>query len=449
MIQFNIQNSKFKIAAIVLFALFTVQTCFAQVSANVAEQAKFVTEFNVNGLKVIVKKRAASPTVSANLFFRGGVRNVTSKDAGIENLLLSVASEGSKKFPRETMRKELARTGSGISGGAALDFSVLSLGSTRQNFERSWEIFTDVALNPEFSPEDFERIQSQLLTGLQSQNDDPENYLEVLKDKTIYANTPYANQPSGTIETVSALDTTKLRLYHKQMMQTSRMLMVIVGDVDADDLKIKITNSFGKLPRGNYVETPLAPIRFAAPSVNITARELPTNYIQGEFSAPNSGSPDYYAMNVAVKILQGQVFDEVRVKRNLSYAPNAEMGNLNANTGNISVTAVDANRSVSVMLNEIKKLQTELVDKQFLLGIKGGFLTSYYLGQETNSAQAAELARYELIGGGWRKSLIFLDEVNKITPEKVQTVAKKYMKNIRFIVLGNPASVNKEIFLQK
>jgi zinc protease len=447
MFQLKIQNSKFKIL-VCLLLIFSAVGVYGQISPNVAEQAKLVSEFDVNGLKVIVKRRAASPTVSANLFFRGGVRNVTSKNAGIENLLLSVAAEGSKNFPREVMRKELSRTGSGISGGASLDYSVLSLASTRQNFERSWEIFTDVAINPAFAVEDFKRIQEQILTGLQSQNDDPEGYLQGLKDKTVFANHPYSNDPDGSVETVSSLDANTLRFYHKGMMQTSKMLMVVVGDVDANDLKAKITKSFGTLPQGTYKETPIPQISFLKPTVDVTSRELPTNYIQGEFSAPNLSNPDYYAMRVATTILRDRVFEEVRIKRNLSYAPNADMNDLNANTGNIYVTAVDANRTVSVMINEIKKIQTELVGAREISGVKGGFLTGYFLNQETNSAQAAQLARYELIGGGWRGSLNFLDEVNKITPEKVKAVSAKYMKNLRFVVLGNPAAVNKDIFLQ-
>ena len=53
---------------------------------------------------------------------------------------------------------------------------------------------------------------------------------------------------------------------------------------------------------------------------------------------------------------------------------------------------------------EIKNLKSEAVDDQDISGAAGLFLTTYYLGQETNAAQVLELARYELIGGGWRNA---------------------------------------------
>src|SRR4051812_815139 len=54
----------------------------------VAKQAALVTEFDVNGLKVLMKRREGSLTVAAGLFIVGGVRNVTPQNAGIESLML-------------------------------------------------------------------------------------------------------------------------------------------------------------------------------------------------------------------------------------------------------------------------------------------------------------------------------------------------------------------------
>ena len=41
----------------------------------------------------------------------------------------------------------------------------------------------------------------------------------------------------------------------------------------------------------------------------------------------------------------------------------------------------------------------------------------------------------------------FLDKIREVKPEDVKTVANKYMKNIRFVVIGNPSAINKQIFV--
>src|SRR6185369_105187 len=208
----------------------------------------------------------------------------------------------------------------------------------------------------------------------------------------------------------------------------------------------RITATFGKLPRGTYKPPTTPALTFNASTVDITSRELPTNYIQGLFSAPSITSPDIYPMYVASSLLRDRVFEEVRVKRNLSYAPDAFLKTQAANIGGIYVTAVDANQSVRVMLNEITRLQREPVSKDDITAVIAQFLTTYYIGQETNAAQAASMAQYELIGGGWRNSLSYLEKLRSVTPADVQRVSQKYMKNIRFVVLGNPAKIDKNVF---
>src|ERR1041384_6320406 len=278
------------LAATLLIA-FTVSTVPAQpqtpspaptpdFQSVIARQAALVTEFEVNGLKVLVKKREGSLTVAAGLFIRGGVENITASNAGVESLMLSVASEASTNYPRDRMRRELARLGTVIGESINYDYSVLSLASTRSNFDRSWDIFTDVALRPSFTKEDVDLVKSRIVANLSDDADEPDTYLQRLQEKAAYAGHPYLNRPEGTAETISKLSAEDLRAYHQRVMQTSHLLLVIVGDLDANQLKTRIAATFGKLPRGDYKPPALPALTFNASTVEVTTRGLPTNYIQ-------------------------------------------------------------------------------------------------------------------------------------------------------------------------
>jgi len=141
------------------------------------------------------------------------------------------------------------------------------------------------------------------------------------------------------------------------------------------------------------------------------------------------------------------VFEEVRVKRNLSYAPDAFLRGQSANTGGLYVTAVDGQpgraRYASTKSADCNASRSPGRHQRRC----AQFLTTYYISQETNAAQTAELAQYELIGGGWRNSLMFLEKLRAVTPANVQRVSQKYMRNIRFVVLGNPQQIDKNIFI--
>ncbi len=416
------------------------------VRSVVAKQASLVSEFDVNGLKVLLKRREGSLTVAAGLFIRGGASNITAQNAGIETLMLSVATEATTNFPRARMRNELSRMGTVIGSSSNNDYSVLSLACTRMYFDRSWEMFTDVALRPSFTKEDVSLVQQRMVVSLSDDTDNPDVYLQKLQERVAYAGHPYLNDTSGTPETVARLTPADLHAYHDKMMETSRLLLVIVGDLNPGDVRELVMASFGKLPRGSYKAEAMPQLAFDKSSVEVTPRDLPTNYIQGLFTAPSLTSPDIYAMRVASSLLRDRVFEEVRVKNNLSYAPDAFLRTQAANVGGLYVTAVDANKSIRLMLNEIARLQTQPVDAEDIHAVIAQYLTTYYLGQETNAAQAGELAQYELIGGGWRNSVDFLEKLSAVTPADIQRVAQKYMRNIRFVVLGNPRSVDAGVF---
>jgi len=274
------------------------------VQSVVAQQAALVSEFDVNGLKVLLKRREGSLTVAAGLFIRGGAANINAQNAGIETLMLSAATEASTNFPRTRMRSELSRMGTVIGSSSNNDYSVLSLATTRLHFEKSWEIFTDVALRPSFTKEDVALVQQRIVVSLSDDTDNPDVYLQKLQEKVAYAGHPYLNDTSGTPETVGKLTPEDLRQYHAKLMETSRLLLVIVGDLNPADVKASVAASFGKLPRGNYKAESVPQLAFDKSSVEVTPRELPTNYIQGLFTAPSLTSPDIYPMRVASSLLR-------------------------------------------------------------------------------------------------------------------------------------------------
>jgi predicted Zn-dependent peptidase len=414
-----------------------------------AQVGTAVEEFDVAGLKVLVKKRESTQTVVAGLFLDGGARNVTAENAGIEPLMLDVSTEASAAFPRERMRRELTGAGASLSFASSYDYSALTLATPRHSFDRAWAVFVDAALNPSFAADDFERVKARRLLSLASIEDTPDAFVDDLTARAAFAGHPYVNRPDGTVDSVKRVTIDDMRSYHQRMMVTSRLLLVVVGNIDARDVRRKVESAFAKMARGTYQRSAVQPLSFSAPTITITSRNLPTNYVRGIFAAPSLQSADIYAMRVATTILHDRVFEEVRAKRNLSYAPEAFLYSQGANTGGIYFTAVDANQAAILMLGEISRMQRDEVPTSLIRASAQGFLTTNFVGQETNAAQAGTLAMYELIGGGWQQADRVLERVRAVTPADVRRVASTYMKNIQFAVLGNPSAINREIFTRQ
>jgi zinc protease len=60
--------------------------------------------------------------------------------------------------------------------------------------------------------------------------------------------------------------------------------------------------------------------------------------------------------------------------------------------------------------------------------------------------QATTLGTYELVGGGWEAAQTFTQRVRAVTPADIQRVAREYLRNVRFAVIGNPAVIDRTLF---
>ncbi len=310
--------------------------------------------------------------------------------------------------------------GTVISSSENYDYSVLALRCTRPNFDRSWQMFTDVALHPSFAKEDVALVQERLVVSLRDDTDDPDTYLQRLQERVAYANHPYLNRVEGTAESVSRLTVEDLRRYHQKVLETSRLLLVIVGDLDSAKVRsagrprVLANCRAGLISRNLFRNWRLINRRSKSPPAicrQTTFRDSLRRRRQTRRIFIRCASPARFcATGFFRKCARKEIS---RMRRTLSCR------NQGANIGGIYVTAVDANQSVQLMLDEIARLQKEPIEDEDIQAVVAQYLTTYYMGQETNAAQAASWPQYELLGGGWRNSIVFVEKLSAVTPADV------------------------------
>jgi zinc protease len=110
------------------------------------------------------------------------------------------------------------------------------------------------------------------------------------------------------------------------------------------------------------------------------------------------------------------------------------------------VTAVQPDTTLKVIMTEVHRMQREPIPVDRLQETLNEYITGYWMGQETDANQAAQLGTWELTGGGWRNGLTIVERMKAVTPADVQRVSKSYMKNMRFVVIGDPKKINRKLF---
>ena len=403
------------------------------------------TAFTINGLPVILRRNAANEVVATNLYLLGGTQQLTPATQGIEALLLRASERGTAKYPGATARERIARLGSTIVVEPSQDWTLFGFHCVRATFDSTWSIFADRLVAPTLDSGEVELTRARMLTGVSSTDQDPDDLVNRLADSVAYAGASYALSPVGTTQSLRAITLSQLRRYRATQLVTSRMLLVVVGNVDRVNLERNLRRSFGSLSRGTYAWSPPTMPSTTTRALVVRAQNLPTNYLLGYYAGPAARSPDYLALQVATAVLSGRLFTEVRSKRNLSYAVEAPFVERAVAAGGLYVTTVDPNTTLRIMQLEIARLKTELLETAALTRLVLEFETEYFLKNETNGDQANFLARAALYQGDYRVADRFVDRLRLVRPEDVRRVAQQYMHDFRFAYVGNPDRLNRSI----
>jgi len=404
------------------------------------------SSFEVSGVKVILRQIGGNDVVAVNLYLLGGTRQVTPATAGIEPFLLNASERGTQKYSRDHLRRAMAQLGTDIVVEPSYDWTVFGIRSTREAFDSTWSVFADRLIHPTLAASEIGLVRNQFLSAVRQRRDDPDASAEFLADSIAFVGHPYAIPVGGSEASVGAFDSAGLHNYSRSQMVTSRMLLVVVGDIDRAHVERLVRQTLGTLPHGSYEWKLPQRVPELPTAVAVERRALPTNYILGYYSGPLAGTRDYQALRIATSVLTGRMFAEIRTRQNLTYDVHAPFLDRAATAGGLYVSTVAPDTTLKLMRAAIVDLESGLLERRGLDQLEQQFITEYFLDNETNAAQADFLARSQLYQGDYQAADRFVADLRRVTPEDVQRVVRTYMKGIRFAYVGDPSKLNPGTF---
>lgn len=406
-------------------------------------------EMKVNGVKVIVQPSGNDITVVQTII-KGGVQNYPANKAGIESLAISALTEcGTTKDDKNSFKDKLDKVSAQVYGNSNMDYASFTMNCIKSDFETVWPLYTDALASPKFDNKEFERIRQDAVNIIKANESSPDNAIDKMAKQTAFAGKNYAKDPGGTVESVSKLTSAETKKYWQSIFTKSRMVIVIVSDLDKAAIEQKVKEFLAKVPAGTPFVSKKETYTPPASTFKPQERENATNYIQGITSGPAPGTPDYNAFILAMRIFSSRHFVEVRSKNGLSYAPGAWLSQGNPTYANVSVTTTEPDKYIAVARALIDKIKKEGFTAEELKNIKTSYLTNVFSRQETNDAQAGSLAFNEVTHGNWKRSMTITDDMKDVTLEQLNNAFKKYINNITWVYQGDPKKVTAKLYTQK
>ncbi len=401
-----------------------------------------------NGITVLIVEDHKLPRVTASFYIDAGP--VTEgKKAGVMDLMGQMLNEGTTDMPKAAFDEAVDRMGANVN----LNSSGGNVSALTRYFSRAFELMGKAIKSPAFTQESFEKLKSQMLTGMKSN----EKNTRAVSARVVNAFAYGKQHPLGEFETeesVQGLTLADIKEAYQKYITPSRSYLTIIGDIKTETAKQSAQKVFGDF-KGSVLSLPaLATVPNPA-STEIDVVDMP-NAVQSEITVTNlvdlkMNNPDYFPVLLANQILGGgaesRLFNNLREKHGFTYGAYSRIQagrfqNLFSSSASVRTPKTDS--AVVEFVTEISKLRNEKVSDEELTNAKALYNGNFALGLE-NPANTASFARNILINNlpaNFYKT--YLQKINAVTKEDIQRVAEKYFNssNTRVVVVGNASQMH-------
>ena len=114
-----------------------------------------------------------------------------------------------------------------------------------------WPLYLAGEHMPRFDPKKFIRIKQDAINNLKSQASQPDYAISKLAKQTAFKGKDYAKTPEGTEENVSKLSAETTKAYYASILTKSRMIIVVVAEIEKEALTKMLTSLLSGLRREN------------------------------------------------------------------------------------------------------------------------------------------------------------------------------------------------------
>jgi zinc protease len=388
-----------------------------------------------NGLRVIVVGKHDVPLVSARLMVKTGAERDPSELAGVAQFTASLLTKGTKTRSAEQIARGVEALGATIESDAAFDESWINVSVMSPNLAKAMDFVADVTRNPAFTSEEIERLRQQAIDALRVSMQQPLSLARFVAARVVFAGSPYGHNVGGTLESLAKIQRDAIVNFHDQYYRPENSVLVVAGDVKADDgfaLAEKIFGSWKSVAPATSTEL-AAEAGGATQQPKVVVIDMP-DAGQAAVVVTRKGirrnDPLYFAAIVANSVLGGgysaRLNQEIRVKRGLTYGASSVF-ELRRDVGPFMATTQTKNESAAevagIIVDEMNRLSTGDLPETELTPRKAVLIGNFGRSLETSSGLVDRISFLALHGLSLDEINRYISGVQAITPQQAREFA--------------------------
>jgi predicted Zn-dependent peptidase len=409
-----------------------------------------------NGLQVWVVPRKGVPRVDMVLAVRGaGYIADDAAHPGFANMMAGLLNEGSAKRDSRAIAELAQGLGGSVAGSASADGITISANALASQAGPMMQLLAEVARAPVFPAKEVALAKANALQALRVSETQPRFRADRALSHAVYGEHPYGHT-DPTVESINSTDEALLRAEHSRRFRPDQALLVIAGRIkEADALKLA-QQAFGDWKAEGKAPALAAKAPAAVKPVHLLL-ERPGS-VQSTIRLGGQGiaatAADQVPLRLASTVLGGGFSSRVNIKlrEEKGYTYGASAGARMMREGGSIVGGADVRNEVTgaaltEYFNEYKRIGSELVSPQEMEMHKRYVAGGYLLSNQMQRAVAATLASNWLVGLPAEYLAQYVPLIQKVTPEQVRDVSKKYFapEKQSIVVVGDKVAVGEQL----
>ncbi len=390
-------------------------------------------------MRLIVQEHRASDVVALHLWVGVGGRDEDPTESGFSHFVEHMLFKGTDSRGPIFVDREVEGVGGRTNAGTSLDYTFYHMLLPARRATRGIEVLADVAFNSAFDPQEIDRERRVVFEEVRLGEDNPRSSVIRQLYTQVFAGHPYGRPVLGDEATLKAANRERLRGYYKRHYVPDNMTLVVVGAVDATEIRAAVDDSFAKVPAAGYRRRSLPPL---APLAGLRRREVSRSeqqaYLALGWSAPALSDEDVFAADLLASILGGSRSSRLnQALRERSWLVSTVRASYTAlqGRGMLSVTAqlepADVRKVEEAILEEIRRIQAEGVSELERQRAITRAESDHAFATETAEGLASAYGLAETV---WRleEELRYLDRLRAVTREQIREVARRYLHIDRY-----------------
>lgn len=422
----------------------------------VSEEALPVMLTLDNGIKLILKENHASPVISVSAkFIAGGLRE-EKRNAGISclagELLYRSLDSDDKSF-----RSKLEKNGARLSYKACKDYVSIDMKSVSSSFIPAFDIFMKMLDKPEF-PSAYSKARNVLENKLELENKDVILQNEYNTLKAFFGSSPIAYSNYGKLDDLGKIKRSDVIDYYKKYFVPSNMVIAIVGDFYANELRDYFLAALGKFSSSNKSSSKdikaneVENIKFGTP-VLLKNNTENAHIIYLSRTAPINDRK-IVALDLACKILENALKNSFKEADQIGLmASTVKISNKSfCNDGYFEASVMTKSENVATaaqLLNlEVEAFKISTIPSYKIQEAKDALYTEFALTMTDSMSLADVFSRDEILGLGFDYYSKYGSILSSITFNEIIEAAKEYMIPDKKYVVGVSSPNSSELTIE-